>query len=307
MQGKVKCNTTHLKKRGWAWIIKDIRAWMLILPTVIMFYLMVWRPTVMGGVWAFFKMKGYTPVEFIGVRNFIEVIQDTQFWPTLGNTIKYVFWSLVIGYIPPFIIAIILDELLHFKKGFRVLIYLPTLIPGVAAMLMWYFIYYPDQTGLLNMILSKFGIEPYIWLNDGRFTIMFIIIQMTWKSFGGAMLMYYAALQGVQADLYEAATIDGAGPFRRLWYITIPQMSGVLLLSLIRQIIAVFQILQEPMTLTGGGPNGASISLGYQLYRYGFVTGRTGHAMALGLIIFVILSFLTFFYMKMQKKIEGNL
>lgn len=111
MKEKVRYSKASLQKKGWTWVVKDIRAWMLMLPTIIMFYLLVWRPTVMGGVWSFFKMKGYTPVEFIGFRNFFEVIKDTQFWPTLGNTVQYVLWSLVIGYIPPFIIAVAFGDL----------------------------------------------------------------------------------------------------------------------------------------------------------------------------------------------------
>lgn len=280
--------------------------WLLMLPLIVVMYLKVWRPTVMGVVWSFFRMKGFTPVEFIGLQNYIEVIRDTQFWPVMGNTVEYVILSLIVGFIPPIIIAIFLNEMIHFKNAFRVIIYLPVLIPGIAAMLIWYFIYFPDETGLLNMLLGKFGIEPYGWLNDGRFTKLFIIIHMTWKGFAGTMLLYLASLQSIPLELYEAAVIDGASPWKRLWNVTRPQISGTLILTFINQIIGVFQIMQEPMAMTGGGPNGASISIGYQLYKYGFVSGRTGHAMALGVIIFIALIWLTLLYFKLQKKIEDN-
>ena len=121
------------------------------------------------------------------------------------------------------------------------------------------------------------------------------------------MILYYSALQSVQLDIYEAATIDGAGMFRRLWHVTIPQISGILLLSFINQIIGVFQVLDQPMVMTQGGPNNASASIGFQLYKYGFVNGRAGHAMALGVIIFVILLIATIFYFKLNKKVEDNL
>jgi len=286
----------------------ELEAWVLMLPMVVILYLFIWRPTVLGAIWSFFDMKAYTVGDFCGLANYKNVLTHTQFIPILWNTIKYVVWSLIIGFFPPLFIAIMINEIVHFKNGFRVLIYIPTVIPGIAAMLMWYFMYYPDQSGLLNMILSKFGIGPYSWLNDPRFTIIGIVIYITWKSFSATMLLYYAALQGISIEIYEAAVIDGASSFKRLWHVTIPALEGLLLLNLVRQIISVFQIMEQPLAMTGGGPNGASTSLSFQLYQYGFNSGgkRTGEAMALGVIIFLILIVLTIFYFWLNKKVEDR-
>lgn len=283
-----------------------LSAWMLLLPAVIVLYLMIWRPSVMGIVWSFFKMKGYTPVKFIGIENYIRVISDAQFLPVLWNTVQYVFWSFVIGFIPPLIIAFLLNEMVHFRNLLRTTIYLPAILPGITILLLWYFMYSPNETGMLNMILIKLGFDPYIWLNDARFTIIYIVIQMTWAGFPGTMFLYYTTIQGIDGTLYEAATIDGAGPFKRFIHVSIPQISGLLILNIVRQIISVFQVMQAPMVMTGGGPNGASTSLGYQLYQYGFVQGRVGQALALGTITFVILIIATLFYFYMNKKVEAN-
>jgi len=283
-----------------------ISAWLLLIPAVFVLYVMIWRPSVMGIVWSFFKMKGYTPTEFVGLENYIRVFSDAQFWPILWNTVQYVFWSFVLGFIPPLVIAFLLNEMVHFRNLLRTTIYLPAILPGITILLLWYFMYYPDQTGMLNMILIKFGFEPYIWLNDSRFTILFIVIEMTWAGFPATMFLYYTTIQGIDVTLYEAATIDGAGPWRRFIHVSIPQISGLLLLNVVRQIISVFQVMQEPMVMTGGGPNGASISLGYQLYQYGFVQGRVGQALALGTITFLILIVATCFYFYMNKKVEEN-
>lgn len=261
----------------------------------------------MGFVWSLFKMKGYTPTHFIGIQNYVEVMRDTQFIPLFLNTLKYVAWSIVVGFLPPVLLAIIVNEMVHFKQKIMTFLYLPAIIPAIAVSLLWKQMYDPAETGLLNMILMKFGMSPYQWLNDGRFTILWIVVSMTWKGFPGAMLLYYSALQGVNQDLYEAATIDGAGILKRAWYITRPQIMGVLILNFIRQIIGVFQVMEQPLAMTGGGPDGASASLGYQLYKYGFVTQRVGHAMALGAIIFVVLIFMTIFYFKLNKKLEESL
>ncbi len=287
---------------------KNVSAWILMLPMVIILYLFVWRPTVLGAVQSFFNMRGYTVTDFCGIDNYRRVLTHTQFLPTLWNTVQYVFWSLIIGFLPPIFIAIMINEVVHFKGGFRVLIYLPALIPGIAAMLMWYYMYYPDQTGLLNMLLGKFGVQPQQWLNNPDFAIIGIMIYTTWKSFPAAMLLYYASVQGVSVELYEAAMIDGAGPLRRLWHVTRPAMEGIILLQFVRQIINVFQIMEQPLAMTGGGPNGASTSLSYQLYQYGFNSGGkgTGQAMALGVIIFVILIVFTIFYFWLNRKVEDR-
>lgn len=297
----------ELKKSKNVKLKRTLGVWLLLLPAVIALYLMIWRPSVMGIVWSFFKMKGYTPVEFTGLENYIRVFANTEFWPIMGNTIEYVFWSFVIGFIPPILIAFMLNEMVHFRSTMRIIIYLPAILPGITVLLLWYFIYSPETSGMLNILLAKLGMEPYIWLNDSRFTIMFIVIQMTWAAFPGTMFLYYTTIQGISIDLYEAATIDGAGPFRRFWNVSLPQISGLLILNVVRQLIGVFQVMQEPMVLTGGGPNGASTSLGYQLYQYGFVQGRVGQALALGTVTFVILIFATLFYFKLNKKVEANL
>ncbi len=286
---------------------KFISAWVLLLPTVILLYLFIWRPSVTGIVWSFFKMKGFTPTEFIGLENYVRVVTNTEFLPILWNTVQYVFWSLLIGFPLPILIAFALNEMVFFKTSLRSAIYTPALMPGITIMLLWSFIYAPDTAGLLNQILNLFGIEPYVWLNDSNWVILYIIIEATWAAFPSTMLYFYTNIQSISADLYEAATIDGAGFFARFRHVALPSMASVILLNLVNQIINVFQIMQQPMVMTGGGPNGASMSVGYQIYKYAFEQGRVGQALALGTITFVILIFATIFYFKMQKKAEENL
>lgn len=290
------------------WFRKDFIAWVLIIPMIVIMYLAVWRPTVIGGVWSFFKMNGYKPGRFVGLDNYKLVIMNSQFFPILKNTVMYVIWSLIIGFIPPIVIAIMINEMVHFKNGFRVTIYVPAVIPGIAAMMIWNRIYDPGSMGLLNMVLNHLGMDSFNWLDNEHFTIIGLCIYMTWSGFAGTMLLYYSTIQGVSTELYEAALIDGAGPIRRVFHVTLPQISGILLLNLVRQIIGVFQVLDQPMAMTDGGPHGASATLSYQLYLYGFKSSgqRTGQAMALGVIIFLILMIMTLFYFRLNKKIENN-
>ena len=305
-QNKTQKRISPLRRKNR--IMTQCKSWLFLLPLVVVLYLMIWRPTVLGMVWSFFRMKGFTPTEFIGGQNYKLVVTNTQFLPTLWNTVQYVLWSLVFGFLPPVIVAIIINELVHFKNGLKIAIYLPAVIPGIAAALMWYYIYYPDQTGLLNMALSKFGAEPFQWLNNPKFVIPGIMIYKAWHGFPATMLLYYASVQSVPTELYEAAIVDGTGPFKRLWHVTRPHLFGILLLNLVRQIIGVFQIMEEPLAMTGGGPNGASVSLAYQLYQYGFNSGgrAIGQAMAMGAIIFFILIIFTCFYFWLNRKVEEN-
>lgn len=285
-------------------IKKDIAAWLLILPTLVGIVLILLRPQVQGIIWSFCNMQGFTPNGFAGLDNYVKVITSTSFVPTLVNTCKYVFWSLIIGMPIPFVIAIVMNELLFFRKTTRVMVYLPSIMPAAAVSLLWYFMYYPDASGLLNMILSQFGIDSYNWLQDSRFTILYIVISMTWSGMGSTALYYFSAMQGINSELYEAALIDGAGFLQRIKVVTIPQMSGILILFIIRQIISVFNVMEQPMQMTDGGPNGASMTLGLMNYKYGFVLNKPGMALAQGVMMFLILSVFAFIYFKANKKIE---
>lgn len=283
---------------------KDFSAWLLILPALLVIYFLVIRPQIMGVYWSFFDMNGFNPQSFVGLENYKKVITDTVFVKTFLNTCQYVLWSLVIGFPIPFVIAIIMNELLHCRRLTRVVVYMPGIMPVVAVSLMWYFIYYPDASGLLNVFLGKLGMEPYSWLQDSRFTILYIVISMTWSGMGATAIYYFSGLQGVNRELYEAAIIDGAGFFKRVRYVTIPQMSGMLILFLIRQIIGVFNVMDQPMQMTDGGPNNASVTLGLMNYRYGFVLNKPQLAMAQGVLMFLFLTIFAVIYFKVNKKIE---
>ena len=195
---------------------KHLAGWLLFLPFLLCILYTLWMPTVQGVIWSFFEMKGYTPVEFAGFQNYRIIMSDTGFMRTLFNTLLYVFWSLIIGFWVPFVLAVMLNEVIRGKGFFRFAMYLPSMAPGIAISMLWYYMYYPNGSGLLNMLLGWFGVEPKTWLQNSGMTIPLILISSTWKSMGGTLLLYLAALQGVSRELYEAALVDGAGPWR-IW------------------------------------------------------------------------------------------
>lgn len=287
-------------------IRKNVAGWLIMLPTLLLLYLLVWRPAAMGLGLSLFRLEGYTPVEFVGLKNFISVMKDKLFTRTLLNTFYYVFWSIVLGYLAPLVVAILLNEVRRGQGFFKTAIYLPSIVPAIAASMIWAQIYQPGTGGLLNQLLGLFGVEPQGWLQNGDLTIMLIVISCTWRGFGSTMLLYLAALQGIDQQLYEAAKIDGAGGFRRVMKITIPQMAPMMLLFLIQQVIGIFQITEQPLAMTGGGPNNASMSLGLTAYDYAFRYMKTDSSLATGAITFVILMIITSFYLWAQKKYSAD-
>lgn len=284
----------------------DISGWLLILPSLILVCVFTLRPQIMGIIWSMYDMNAFTVTDFVGLDNFRRVLMNTAFWQAFANTWKYLGWSLVIGLLPPFVIAIVMNEMAFFRKTIRTTVYLPSIMPEVSVMLLWFFVFYPDQTGLLNSVLSLFGVQPYGWLQDGRFTILYIIIAMTWSGMGGTAIYYFASLQGVNTELYEAAMVDGAGFFSRVKIVTIPYMLPMMALFAIKQCVGVFQVTNQPLVMTGGGPNGASMSMGLLSYNYAFVNYKPQFAMALNVITFAVVVVFTIIYRYADKRINDS-
>ncbi len=296
----------QLHRRSWIPAVKaQIGGWALIVPTLLLFILLLWRPIVIGIAYSFYKIVGSAPVEFVGLKNYVDVLTDTDFLKTLWNTVTYVFWSLIIGLPLPFIAAVVLNEMIYGKSFFKFALYMPVVLPSVVTCLLWRFMYSDGSGGLLNMLLYYFGSAPHTWLSNSNITILLIIIAMTWNGFGSTMIIYLASLQSVDNSLYEAARLDGAGFWTRIRIVLMPHMWGVILLMTVRQIIGIFQITEQPLVMTGGGPNGASMSLGLMNYSYAFLQGRMDKSLALGVVSFLLLIGLTFVYFRLDKKING--
>ncbi|MDI6619583.1 MAG: sugar ABC transporter permease [Clostridiales bacterium] len=282
-------------------IRNNISSWLLIVPSLIFFIVFNWQPLVSGVVLSFFETKGYNAVKFIGLQNYRDVISDSIFRQTITNTFIYVGWSLIIGFLVPIIIAVIIDEMRHLKSFFRFSVYFPGMVPAVAAAMLWTYVFDPGQGGLLNMLFKHLGLANSQWLQNAHLTIPLIVITMTWRGFGGTSLIYMASLQGVNPELYEAASIDGAGIWSKIKNITIPSIMPVIKILLILQIMGVFRVMQEPLTMTEGGPNNASMTLMLSSYFYAFRYIQAGRSMAVCVITFIILLILTMIYFKFNK------
>jgi multiple sugar transport system permease protein len=240
--------------------------------------------------------------EFIGFGNYRDVFTHHDFLPALRNTISYTLWSLVIGFFVPIVLAILINEVRRGKSFFKVSVYLPSVIPGMAMILLWRYIFRADNAGVLNILLAKFGAGSLLWLSNPSWTVPLIVVILTWHGAGGTTLLYIAGLQGIDPELYEAAIIDGAGISGRIRYITLPGIFNLARTLFILQIIGVFQILYEPLMLTSGGPNNASLSIMQLVFRFAFERFDYPKATAVSVIVCFILAVLTVLYFRISKR-----
>lgn len=283
-------------------IRKNISGWLIMTPTLILFAFFVWEPLLASVRLSLYSAKGMRTTEFVGFKNYIDVFHHPDFLPAVRNTFSYTIWSIIIGFLVPIIMAIIINEMIHAKGLFRIGIYFPNIVPGLATVMMWAFIFRPGKTGVLNIILGSIGIQPQVWLSNPKITIPLIVLTMTWKGAGATALIYLAALQGINPELYEAAIIDGAGIWNRIVHVTVPNLRNLIRSLLILQVISVFQILYEPLVMTNGGPNDASISIMQLVFKYAFEKFDYPKAAAVSVIISLFLITLTAVYNKLSKE-----
>jgi multiple sugar transport system permease protein len=174
-------------------------------------------------------------------------------------------------------------------------------IPPVVAVLLWKTFYDASSTGVFNTILGWAHLGPYPWLQSQQTALPSLVLESTWANAGGTVIIYLAALTGVNRELYEAASVDGASLWRKVWHITIPQLRGVLLLTMILQIIGTAQVFLEPFLFTSGGPANSTLTVLLLIFDYAFgnsLGGDFGNATALSLMLAAFLALFSLGYLR---------
>ncbi|MEU8677902.1 sugar ABC transporter permease [Streptomyces sp. NPDC048560] len=279
---------------------RNLTAHGFLIGAVICFALFSWYPMIREFFLAFQKTDdGQTT--WVGLDNLTTVFNDPAFWQAWRNTLLFTLLALVFGFAVPFVVAVVINEFHHAQGYLRLLVYLPVMLPPVASVLLFKYLYDPGY-GLLNELFRFVGLPEQQWLQDPDISMLSVVIASTWMNMGGATLIYLAALQGIPGELYEAAELDGAGLFRKIWHITVPQTRLILSLMLLMQIIATMQVFVEPFLLTGGaGPEGSTTTVVYLIYQYAFNFNNYGAAAALGLLLLVILAGFSAAYAKLSR------
>ncbi len=271
--------------------------YLFLLPALLIFALFVWYPIVLGFIMSFQSIDMINPPTWVGWSNFQHVIADPLFVVAWRNTFLFTGYALLFGYCIPVILALLVNEMRHGKGYFRLAFYLPVMLPPIVTVFLWRWIYNPDD-GLLNALLNLIGLQPGLWLENPATALPSLVVVATWSAAGSTILIYLAALQGVSATLYEAAELDGANLWDRLWHVTLPAIRPVMLLMLILQVINTMQVFTEPFTITSGGPQNATLTVLLQIYNYAFQQGDFGDASALGVLLFLVLAVFALVYMR---------
>ena len=232
-------------------------------------------------------------LRFVGLGNYAELFGTPLFWKALGNT----FYFVIVGV--PLSIGLSLGAALLLNGGirrlsglFRTALFAPVVTTLVAVAVIWRYLLH-TRYGMINYGLAQLGIEPIDWLGDPSWSMPAIILLAVWKNFGYNMVILLAGLQTIPADLYEAATIDGASAWQRFRHVTIPSLAPMLLLVSILTMAGYFQLFAEPYVMTQGGPVESTVSVLYCMYEQGFKWWNLGVASAVAFILFVLMFVIT--------------
>ena len=275
---------------------KDFSAYSLVfiflLPWLIGFLVFLLLPILASFYFSFTDYDVLRKPVYIGFDNYTLLFSDPVFWKALRVTVTYALITLPLSVIVGITFAILLNQKIRGISVYRTIFYLPSIVPLVASSIIWIWIFRGDEGGLLNNFLSKLNIPGPLWLNDPKWALIALIIMSLW-SLGNSVLIYLAGLQDIPKTLYEAADIDGAGFFYKLFFITIPMLTPTIFFNLIIGIISTFQYFIPAYVMTSGGPEHATTFYSLYAYQNAFEDFKFGYASSMAWILFLIILLLT--------------
>lgn len=278
-----------------AWHPMGYRAqsfWFLF-PALILFGVFYLYPMIEGFQ---ISLSHFSPLgnsQSVGWANYDRALQDSLFWQTVVNAVYFTLLSIILGFWPPILLAVLLNEITRGKGLLKFLYLIPYVIPAVPAANLWKWIF-DDGFGILNSILADLGMAPVGWLSDPKWALISIVLMFVWKNTGWFMLIYFASLQNLPDELYEAAEVDGAGLGKKVFSITLPYLVPVMWTLSIIQVITTFQIFTEVYVMTNGGPMHATEVIGTYIYKTAFGSMDMGYASAMAMLMFAALFIFTF-------------
>jgi len=271
----------------------------LLLPMLVVFGVFSWYPIVRAVVMSLQETNLATAAHWVGLSNFRHVLDDPLLGTAVRNTLYFTFLALVFGYPIPLVAAVLMSEVRRWRGLYSALAYLPVVVPPVVAVLLWKFFYDGSPTGVFNTIAGWVGLGPYPWLQSESTAMPSLVLEATWAAAGGTVIIYLAALLSVPPELYDAASVDGASTWHKVWHVTMPQLRGIMLITLILQLIGTAQVFLEPYLFTGGGPSNSTMTVLLLIYNYAFgnsLGGDYGAATALSVMLAGALAVLSAVY-----------
>ena len=268
--------------------------YLFILPWFLGLLIFTLGPMLFSLVLSFSKwdiITGIGSIEFVGLDNFKAIFHDELFYQSLKVTFIFALVSVPLYQVVSILIALLLNMRTRGMKIFRLIYFMPSVIPAVAVSMMWIMIFNPEY-GILNRALEWFGIDGPAWLQDPSYALGALIVMGIW-GVGNTIIIYLSGLQGVPDELYEAVQLDGAGPIRRFMSVTVPMISPTIFFNLIMGIIGGFQYFTQAFVMTNGGPLNSTLFYNLYLYNKAFVSYEMGYASALSWILFAIIMIFT--------------
>jgi multiple sugar transport system permease protein len=281
-------------RAAWHPLSYRAQAFWFLLPALLFFGLLYLYPTIKGFQ---ISLTHYSPLGQsvdVGWNNYSRAFDDSRFIQTVANATFFTLFSLVLGLWPPILLAVFLNEISLGKGLFKVLYLLPFVIPAIPAANLWKWMF-DEGFGVLNSILLLLfpSATPIGWLTDPRWALISIVIMFVWKNTGWFMLIYYASLQNLPEEAYEAAELDGAGIVKKFFNITMPYLGPVIGILSIIQVLTAFQIFTEVYVMTNGGPMHATEVIGTYIYKTAFGAMDLGYASAMAMLMFAALFIFT--------------
>lgn len=278
-----------------------ISGYLFILPALLGLFVFLLFPIIESFFISLFDWNISTAPKFIGVSNFKALSTDEIFITALGNTFKWVIFYVPLSIFASFLLALAMDMPIRGISFFRAFFYLPVVVPVVVVSLLFTWIYNKDF-GILNYILSIFGVKPVGWLSDPKIAIYSIAFMCIWKWAGYNMLIFLAALKGIPDTLYEAAQLEGITPLQKLWYIKLPLLMPAIYFVVLTCVIDAFQIFSEVYVMTNGGPGYSTYTVSFFIWKTAFAYTRMGYACSMAVVLFIIIMLVTLIQDKFLNK-----
>jgi multiple sugar transport system permease protein len=280
---------------------EHIWLWVLLGPTLFGLLVGTLGPVLAAVGISFAHWDVITPPTYAGIENYQRLLRDPTFSKALINTVYYVGLMVPVSTILSLALALLMNQKLHAITWYRTAYFLPVVSSTVAVALVWSWIYSKDF-GLLNFVLRSLGMDPIAWLSSTRWAMPAIIIMGVWAILGEGMIIFLAGLQSISQSYYEAAEVDGASGWQKLWRITLPLITPSLFFYFIITMINAFQTFEQIYIMTRGGPVNSTTTIVYYIYRNAFRNFKMGYASAQAIVLFLIIMVLTLIYWRTQKK-----
>ena len=269
--------------------------YVLIAPAVFVTVVFFLVPMVVSGYWSLTKYNGIRPPQFIGLDNYLALLSDDIFLRSLQNTVFFVVFGMAIGPLLGLATALLLNNQLRLRGFLRSAYFLPTMVSLVAVATVWKFLYQDD--GLINAVLGFFGLPGHSWLLDPTTALPAVIVTSIWQGFGFETVVFLAALQAIPRVYYEAARVDGAGPWALFRHVTLPGLRPTIVFVYIIGIIGSFQTYDQMFVMTQGGPLNSTRTIVYDLIDE-FTRLHLGYASAIAYVLLAILAVLSFLQLR---------